>query len=96
MGAMNIEVPAVFQLRIEVQALANGLRRATSDRLKLLRLADTALATAERSGVGDGTLRARLRSVRDTLHRDLPLDRYEAAAVFQRLSGTLRQPSGAR
>jgi hypothetical protein len=93
---MNIEVPAIFQLRIEVQALANGLRRATSDRLKLLRLADTALATAERTGVGDGTLRARLRSVRDTLDRDLPLDRYEAAAAFQRFSGALRPPAAVR
>ncbi|CAA9303137.1 MAG: hypothetical protein AVDCRST_MAG68-631 [uncultured Gemmatimonadetes bacterium] len=88
---MNIEVPVVFQLRIEVQALANGLRRATSDRLKLLRLSETALATAERSGLGDGTLRTRLRAVRDALARDLPLDRAEAAAVFQRCSGALRE-----
>ena len=93
---MNIEVPAIFQLRIEVQALANGLRRGTSDRLKLLRLTQTALATAERSGVGDGTLRARLRAVRDTLEGDLPLDRAEAAAAFQRFSGALRQPAAMR
>ncbi len=87
---MNIEVPVVFQLRIQVQALANGLRRGTSDRLKLLRLTESALATAESSGLGANDLRTRLRSVRNTLDHDQPLDRAEAAAAFQRLSATLR------
>ncbi|HEY0035796.1 MAG TPA: hypothetical protein VGB66_03865 [Longimicrobium sp.] len=86
---MNIQVPVAFQLRIELQALSNALLRATSDRLKLLRLAESALTTAESSGLGDATLRGRLRVLRDTLLRDLPVDRADASAVFRRLAGTV-------
>jgi hypothetical protein len=82
---MNVTIPARLQLRIELQALCNALRRATSDRLKLLRLAGSALATAE-AGAGDAAVRARLREVRDTLARDLPLDRARTAADLQRFS----------
>lgn len=96
---MNVTIPTPFLLRIELQALSNGLRRATSDRLKLLRLAENALATVEENGLGDAALRARLRAVRETLQRDLPLNRLAVAAEFQRFSaaiGTARPPVAPR
>lgn len=89
---MNIEVPVAFQLRVELQALANALVRATSDRLKLLRLAENALHTAESSRLGDASLPARLRSLRNTLSHDLAVDRVDAAATFRRLAGTVPLP----
>ena len=92
---MNIDVPVAFQLRIELQALSNALLRATSDRLKLLRLADNALHTAEGCGLGDPSLGKRLRGIRDTLSLDLPLDRAEAASVFRRLAATVPVPGRA-
>ena len=92
---MNIEVPIAFQLRVELQALSNALVRATSDRLKLLRLADNALHTVDGCRLGDPTLSTRLRGLRDALSLDLAVDRADASATFRRLAGTVPLPGRA-
>ena len=92
---MNIEVPVAFQLRVELQALSNALVRATSDRLKLLRLAQNALHTVEGCRLGDPSLATRLQGIRDALSLDLPVDRAEASATFRRMAGTVPLPARA-
>lgn len=73
-------LPIRFKLRVEVQALVNALRRPTSDRMKLLRLAANALRTLEVAGIREGQLRTRLAGVHDALAAARKLDLEECAA----------------
>ncbi len=77
-------LPIRFKLRVDVQALVNALRRPTSDRMKLLRLAADALRTLDMAGIGDGQLRTRLAGVHDALLAARALDVEECAAQLDR------------
>jgi len=89
---MTIDVPTVFRLRVELQALSNALGRATSDRLKLLRMTDKALATAQSSELGGAALLSRLRKLHAAFDADLPVDRGEAADTLRHWASTLTLP----
>jgi hypothetical protein len=86
-------MPTLFQLRVEIQALANALERETSDRLKLLRLTSKALGTTLGSELGGAAaLLSRLRKLHAALDADLPVDRREAAGSLRHLSANLVRP----
>ena len=82
-------LPVRFQVRTEIQALVNALRRPTSDRLKLLRMADKALGTLDGSGLAAGDLRSRLAGIQHALASEQPLDRHEAAATLDRSASVI-------
>ena len=86
---MLIEIPALFQLRVELQALANALERSTSDRLKLLRMTSKALDTALGSELGGAALLSRLRKLHAAFDADLPVDRRDTAGSLRHLSASL-------
>lgn len=81
---MNAALPLRFQVRAEIQALVNALRRPTSDRLKLVRLADAAMRTLTGAGMGTGELGTHLAIVQQSLAVERPFDRHEAAASLDR------------
>ncbi|HEX8431312.1 MAG TPA: hypothetical protein VF625_08495, partial [Longimicrobium sp.] len=81
--------PALFQLRVELQALSNALERSTSDRLKLLRMTSKALGTTLSSELGGAALLSRLRKLHTALDADLPVDRRETAGSLRHLAATL-------
>ena len=86
---INDALPLRFQLRIELQALVNALRRPTSDPLKLIRLAGGCLETLEQVGVDAVGLRPRLDGLKHALAAGAPLDRMEAAALLDRAGRAL-------
>lgn len=86
------ETPTLFQLRVEIQALANALERETSDRLKLLRLTSKALGTTLSSELGGAALLSRLRKLHTAFDADHPVDRREAAGSLRHLSANLARP----
>ena len=78
---MQTGLPARFQVRVHVQALVNGLRRPTSDRMKLLRLAGEALSALDRCGLpGDEPLREQVAALHAALQAGTPVDVAEYAA----------------
>lgn len=85
----NAALPLRFQLRVQVQALVNGLRRPTSDASKLLRLAGGALQTLEESDVTDAELRQSLLRLCADLQGDRPLDRLQRAALLDRAASAV-------
>ena len=82
-------LPVRFQVRTEIQALVNALRRPTSDRAKLLRMADKALGTLDGSGLAAGDLRSRLAGIQRALAAEQPLDRQEEASGLDRSASVI-------
>ena len=87
---MQTGLPARFQVRVQVQALVNALRRPTSDRMKLLRLAGEALSALDRCGLpGDESLRAQVKELRAALQAGGPVDVADYAAELGRAASRI-------
>ncbi|HEX8392356.1 MAG TPA: hypothetical protein VF665_08385 [Longimicrobium sp.] len=82
-------LPVRFQLRVQVQALVNGLRRPTSDAGKLLRLAAAPLQTLGRMDAPDAELRQSLLRLSAELEAGRSVDRLQAAALLDRAAAAV-------
>lgn len=86
---MQQTLPVRFQLRAEVQALVNALRRPTSDALKLLRLVTNARATLDGSDIAHPELRRRLTALATGLESGTDVDRARVAAELSRTASEI-------
>jgi hypothetical protein len=86
---LNAALPLRFQLRVQVQALVNALRRPTSDASKLLRLSCGALETLEKSDVMDAELRQSLLRLCAELRAGQDVDRLQRAALLDRAAAAV-------
>ena len=86
---MYDRLPARFQVRVHAQALVNALRRPTSDRMKLLRLATEALGALDRSGIDEEALRRQLSTLRLSLESAAAVDLVAQAAELERVAAAV-------
>ncbi len=83
---MYEKLPSRFQMRVQLQALVNALRRPTSDVAKLVRMVDQAITVLDRVEPDEKTLRSRLVWLKIGLEGDRAVDRGQYAAELDNSS----------
>lgn len=93
---MYEKLPSLFQVRVHLQALVNALRRPTSDRLKLVRLAGEAIRVLDCAEPDERTLRSRLVWLKIALEDERALDRGEYASELDQSAARFQWVPAAR